>query len=396
MATLNDEQLNVLDSVESGFNIFLTGMPGSGKSFCVKSILENLVLKKKVFGITAMTGSAAVLIGGTTVHSFLGIGLAREDPHFIIDRMLKDKYRRIQTLEVLLVDECSMLSDILFDKIDSILKIIKNNNQPFGGVQMILVGDGFQLAPIEGTYCFLSKKFTLFKVIELNINMRQRDDSLFMELLDRIRWGKCQSGDLLILKNLSDTQFPSDIVPTRLFSKNLEVDNINNYELGKLDTPVQVYSIKYTSKASKQYIDSNKIPLNISVCIGAQVIITRNISIEAGLVNGTRGVVTGLLPTSVIIKTLNGDKVVIEYFNVKDQSINFGYLPLKLAWAVTIHSSQGMTLDALEIDLGSVFAPGQSYTGLSRAKSLTSVRVTGVKKESFRTSQLVIDFYKNI
>jgi ATP-dependent DNA helicase PIF1 len=393
---LNDEQLGVLDSVESGYNIFLTGMPGSGKSFCVKSILSSLIKRKVNFGITAMTGSAAVLINGTTVHSFLGIGLAKGDPHEIINKMLKDKYKRIQSLEVLLVDECSMLSDLLFDKIDEILKIIKGNNKPFGGVQMILVGDGFQLAPIDGNYCFLSKKFVSFKVIQLNINMRQKDDTQFKEILDRIRWGKCNNEDLKVLKSLKNTEFHDYIIPTRLFSRNTEVDTINAGELAKLNENIQVYPIRYSLKVSKNYIDSNKIPLNVSLCIGAQVIITRNISLCEGLVNGTRGIVTGLLPASVIIKTLDGNTTVIDYFVVKDQTLNFSYIPLKLAWAVTIHSSQGMTLDALEIDLGDVFASGQAYTGISRAKSLKTLRVTNVKKESFKTSPLVTSFYQNL
>lgn len=391
---LNDEQLKVIEYVNAGDNIFLSGSPGSGKSFCIESIIETLKLKN--VGITAMTGSAAILINGTTLHSFLGIGLAKDDPYKIILKMVPEKYKTIKNLDCLLIDECSMLSDILFEKINQIVKIIKNNELYFGGIQLILVGDGFQLGPIEGTYFFLSKIFIDFKTIILKQNMRQRNDKNFKNLLDRVKLGNCCKEDFYILKSLSDTIFPCNIVPTKLFSKNIDVDLVNSIELVKLNTPKKDYNLCYKNHESKKYVETNKIPLKIILGIGAQVVITRNISFENCLVNGTRGIVVELHPQSVSIKTTDEKTVTIGYYNFNHKNIIFSYLPLKLAWATTIHSSQGMTLDALEIDLGDTFACGQSYTGLSRAKDFKSIRVSNISKNSFKTNISVIDFYNKI
>lgn len=417
---LNSEQEAVFKAVVEGHNVFLTGGGGVGKSYTIETIVEWAHAADKLVGLCAMTGSAASLIGGTTLHSFMGIGLARDSAETLARRISRGDIlvAKLQAMNILIIDESSMLNDELFTKVSTILKIIrKNMAEPFGGLQIILVGDPFQLAPIEGSYCFLSDEWDQvnFKAFLLKINMRQKDDVPFQELLERLRWGNCSADDYATLLTLRKTSFPDGIIPTRLFSKNVDVDRINADELQKLLTTQSEeigetvlptsYPTKYSSNAqkkrvSKKWAESIKIPDSIGVCIGAQVMLIYNINIEAGLVNGSRGVVTGMRKTGVLVKFVSGLETLVEYHHIKipeNRDIDFSYIPLKLAWCVTIHKSQGMTLDAVEIDLGnSIFANGQAYTAISRARNMRSVKLVDVKKTSFKAHPAVIDFYRNL
>ena len=408
---INEDQKIVFEKATKGHNIFLTGGAGVGKSFVISNIIEYFVNNNILVGTCAMTGTAAILINGTTLHSFMGIGLATGTVETLIGKITKNKktLNKLKNLEVLIIDEVSMLNDELFDKISEILKIIRYSQKPFGGLQIILVGDPFQLSPISGEYCFLSKHWDEFKfeVVLLTKNMRVTDDIDFKEMLDRLRWGKCCIEDLIVLKTLKNTKFPDYIVPTRLFSRNADVDLINNTELKKLtDSGAKLveYSVNYPNAKkkvqSKEYVRNIKLITQVELCVGAQIIITRNIDILSGLVNGTRGIITDTNSFGITIKLVNGTSVVIDFFVVIPEDtfgVEFSYLPIKLAWAISIHASQGMTLDALEVDLGSkIFACGQAYTGLSRVRSLDSVRVLEVSNKSFKTSPKVISFYSKL
>lgn len=238
--------------------------------------------------------------------------------------------------------------------------------------------------------------------------MRVQNDQLFKEILDRLRWGICKDDDLDILDELRITTFPDDIIPTRLFSKNKDVDELNNLELGKLiseSNPGIVYKVKYPNnplklKTSTNYVVSNKINESLKLCVGAQVIVTRNIDQDLGIVNGTRGTIIKFDLDYILIKLLDQREYSLTFFHVKsddlnDPNVDFKYIPLKLAWGISIHSSQGMTIDALEIDLGSsIFTEGQAYTGLSRARSLSSIKIKKLLKRSFKTNKDVIAFYE--
>lgn len=394
---MNPEQQLALDDVIKGFNVFITGGAGVGKSFLVNKIFE--VIKKNL-GICAMTGCAALLINGATVHSYLGIGLAKESAEELAIKVrrfvsIRD---RILKLEMLLIDEVSMLNDELFEKISTFLQLVRKNTKPFGGVQMIFVGDPFQLCPVEGNYCFTSKVwFTCnIKIHTLHSNMRQAGDQVFKDLLDRVRWGKCSDEDLTTLKQCQYTVFPEGIVPTKLYSKNVNVDLINQVEFNKLSTEITSYASDHVNEASKKWASANKIPEKINLRLGAQVMCTRNLP-AMGLVNGSRGVITQVDNMGVTIKLLDGTHVRLSAIAISpfdNPYIKVNFMPLKLAWAITIHSSQGMTIDALEVDLGKdVFAYGQAYTGLSRAKSLDTVRITSVLTTSFKTSPVVKKFF---
>jgi ATP-dependent DNA helicase PIF1 len=395
---MNPEQQLALDDVLKGENIFITGGAGVGKSYLVNKIVQHLGNSNP--GVCAMTGCAALLINGVTVHSYLGIGLAKESAQVLANRVRKftNVCQKLVTVKTLLIDEASMLNDELFEKISEFLQLVRKNLKPFGGVQMILIGDPFQLGPVDGDYFFTSKLWSrnIFKVHTLTANMRQCGDNGFKELLDRVRWGDCSNADLDVLKKCQNTVFPPDIVPTKLYSKNINVDAINQREYDKLETRSQEYLCVYMNEGSKKWASANKIPEKVYFRVGAQVMCTRNIP-TLGLVNGSRGVVTDTTPSEVHIQLLDGTRVSLGFVTVSpfdNPYIEVKYVPLKLAWAITIHSSQGMTIDALEVDLGKdVFACGQAYTGLSRAKSLEMVRVTSVLSKSFITSPTVKKFF---
>ena len=230
---LNTKQQLILDYIANGNNTFITGFAGSGKSYLISFICT--VLKNKIFGLSAMTGCAAILIGGNTLHSLLSIGLAKDDPEGLFKRIKKyNKLTYLRSLDVLIIDEVSMLSDILFDKLDSLFKLIKNNKLLFGGIQLIFIGDMFQLQPIEGDYCFKSPNWK-FDTVILTENMRVQNDIEFEELLKNIRYGTINDTDYKMLNAMKKTTFENNIIPTKLYSTNKEVDAINEYCLNNLN-----------------------------------------------------------------------------------------------------------------------------------------------------------------
>lgn len=399
---LTDEQSAVLTSVLEGQNIFLTGDAGTGKSFLIGAIVKC----KKFTAVTAMTGSAALLINGSTLHSFLGIGLAKEPAEKLAKSVRKftPVVTRILETKTLIVDEVSMMSDELFEKVDAFLKILKRSSRPFGGIQMVLVGDPFQLCPVEGSYFFTSKLWeeSGFTRKNLTVNMRQKGDPLFKEILDTVRFGGCPEKYVEILARLKDTKFPEGIKPTRLYSKNVSVDGINQSELAELvgsGAEFKEYPVNYTSDRGRRWVQANKIPEKVSLCVGAQVMCTRN-QPTLGLANGSRGVITKADEFGVWFKKLDGFTVFVPYFvapiDARGGDETVSYMPVKLAWAITIHSAQGMTIDALEVDLGQdIFTWGQAYTGLSRATSLESVRVANILSSSFVTHPIVLDKFSS-
>jgi ATP-dependent DNA helicase PIF1 len=404
MAELNEKQKNILGSIENGKNAFITGFAGSGKSFLIEYICK---INKKI-ALTAMTGCAALLINGKTLHSTLGIGLGKGEARDLVKKIRRREglLPYLLTLEVLVIDEVSMLSDILFDKIAEIFKILHSSDKPFGKLQVILVGDLSQLKPVEDDYCFFAKYWDqcLFDVSVLTQNMRVNSDTRFDNLLQKLRLGKLT--DLELIEKMKNNTFSGDILPTKLFSKNKDVDTVNNYELEQLlknGNESISYKIQYSNnpiklKESTKYTSDNKISEFLTICVGAQVMVTRNIDFESLVVNGTRGVVVSLDALSVTIKLISGELYKIWYYHVKPEDnkyLDFKYLPLSLSWAMSIHKSQGATIDLLEIDLGeSIFAAGQMYVAISRARDSDTVRITKFNKKSIKVSKAVLEFYK--
>ena len=413
MDLLNEKQRFAIEQTINGENILITGPAGTGKSYTIKFIIELLHTNKKNIGLTATTGTAAFIIGGQTIHSFMGLGITDSSLANIFINIKKHSsiYKRVVELDVLIIDEVSMLDTLLFEKISDILCYIKSHsqndiellNKPFGGIQIILIGDFCQLAPVNGIYCFLSKLWETanIKVILLEELVRQNDDVLFQKMLQIIRKGKCTDNILRVLNALKDTQFEEDIIPTKLYPKNINVDKINDMEVNKLKESGNKTRI-YKAEGSKDNI-KNIIKYDVELVENSQIIVTRNIDIYEGIVNGTRGVIKHLHDNSVVIKDTEGRLYNISYFKdiidetKKTDKYNISHMPLKVSYALSIHKSQGMTIDALEIDLGeNIFTCGQAYTALSRAKSLKSIKIIDVSKQSFKINPYVKTFYYNV
>ena len=405
---MNEDQQRVLDTVKSGASVFISGSAGVGKSFTIENIVQWCKRTDKTVGVTALTGMAAITISGRTLHSFLGIGLAKKSAYELylyVRKKYPQTVLKLNALKILIIDEVSMLSRELFDKVAEYLQHIRKNYKPFGGIQVVLCGDMCQLPPIDGEYCFHSEVWKKLnpRICILSRIMRQKDDAVFRQILEDARFGKCSDESLAILKAQRSQTF-GEIRPTILYSKNINVDAINMEEHSKLKTEERIYNTVYSkNKHSKVWADSLKIPEAVAVKLGAQMMLTANLSVDDGYANGTRCMVTGFEEDGPIVVFKDGTQLVVTPFAYTDEAnsnpedgdvISATSIPLKLAYAITIHKSQSMTLDAAVIDIGpSIFADGQAYTALSRVRDLSSVRIVNVSKSAFRVHPDVVEFY---
>ncbi len=396
---MNEKQLEAFNVVKNGENLFLSGSAGTGKSFTIKKIVEYLEHNNKNYGLTALSGCAACLINGQTLHSFLSLGIDKslKDIYNDLSKKYIPKLKSLKSLNTLIIDEISMMSNELLELINELLKMIKSNLLPFGGIQVILVGDFHQLPPIKGNYCFTSVVWDALNLhtIILTDLIRQKDDLVLQEILEELRIGKISDEKFEILKSLNKTKFLGDIKPTRLFPVNANVDKINNNEFEKL---VKINDGSTTTyKALANYKVDNIDTFNVCLTLNAQIMVIRNLSVENHLVNGTRGIVIGLLDKCVIIKDINNNIHHINYYTDlnKNKKNYISFMPLKLAYAISIHKSQGSSIDCLELDLGNdIFVSGQTYTALSRATNIKNIRIINIEKNSFFINKKIIDFYK--
>lgn len=422
---LNELQNMAMKYIEKGRNVFLTGPAGTGKTYTLKKVIEWATCKRLRFGITATTGCAAILIGGQTLHSFLGIGLAKKPVETLYRYMDSQTVKKLKDLQFLIIDEISMLNNDIFTKVSHLFCMVKRRREPFGGMQVLVCGDFCQLPPVEPDYAFMCDEWnrTDFQTVYLSESFRQIGDSRLFELLQRARWGKLSKEDIDILYKVRDNPpEDGDIRPTKLYSLNSDVDRINMAEYKKLvdeGSESMDYISKYSCKDAKDWADSCNVPGSVKVCEGCQVVLTRNLNTEDGLVNGSRGIVLRVERDGALVKFKNGVVVKVGYARDKVEDHNkeeekkegeeekegekkkvaklvtVDYLPLRLAYALTIHKSQGMTLDSVEIDLGpSIFSAGQAYTALSRAKSIKSVYLTRFIPSAFKADPEVVRFYE--
>ena len=386
---LNEEQQLAYDKVtNTDESIFLTGAPGTGKSHTLKKIIGYFKNSSKNVGITSTTGCSAILIGARTLHSYLKLSIKEKTPKQLVEGLnkfpeVKDK---LINLDVLIIDEISMLSNELFEIISKYLSLVRKDDKPFGGIQVILVGDFCQLPPIQNTFCFLSDEWSRLNpfMINLKILVRQDGDTKFQELLERARIGSITDNDIKLLQECKKKE---NIDYVCLCSTNKEADSINKSELEKL-----------IQKGNESFIYKTRNREKLLLCINCKVMVNWNIDVEKGIVNGTTGIIKSLNIDSVLIQISNTDKLFkIKYVNIKDENTGITLekiMPLQLAWGITIHKSQGATIDYLLTDLGSsIFADGQAYVALSRVKNLNNLALIDVKKKSFKTNYNVKRFY---
>ena len=410
---MNSEQQVIFNEVKQGSNVLILGSAGTGKSYTLNAIVEWAKKEEKKIGITSSTGVSAINIKGRTIHSFLGIGLAKTTPYNMYTKSKKNSklLKTIRELQILIIDELSMISAELFDKISEYMGLMRKINKPFGGVQLVLCGDMYQLPPVGGEYCFKSNAWNLIglRVHILKKIIRQEKDEIFKSILENAKLGIVSEEHLKILKGKRNSEF-GEVKPTILYSKNINVDVINQVEYEKViktGEKERVFQTQYIpdNDEMRAWAKLNNIPSELRLCIGAQVMITANLSVEDGFANGTRCMVSGFtLQGEPIVVLKTGEQIIIDPFpftdgggDEEDAERVVRAIPLKLAYALTIHKSQSCTLDAVVLDLGyDIFEYGQAYTALSRVRDLDSVRISNIRKESFKTHPDVVEFYREL
>lgn len=388
------DQQKALSVILSDNNVFLTGPPGSGKSFLLGLAIEHFSKMNKKVAITASTGIAASQINGLTIHSWSNISEFTKDKSFYDFESDKDLVKRYREVDVLIIDEISMVDAELFEKINNMAKFLRKSSLSFGGIKLVLVGDFFQLPPTSNTnskikYLFESPIWDELnlKICYLNTQFRQVEDNSLTKILYEIRNSRLEDNSLKILKSRLINSKDSSTI--KLYSHNFDVDNENFIQNNSLKTRSKKYKpFKWgIDKYVKNIIENNGFNNNFEFKIGSKVMFIINRP-QLGYVNGTRGQIIAFKRHLPLIKTSNNKIILVDYQefsmhinNVKVAQVNF--LPLKLAWAITIHKSQGMSLDSAEIDLSRSFSPGMGYVALSRVKSTEGIYLRGFNKMAF-------------
>ena len=444
--TLSPEQRIAINIFNKGENIFLTGQGGTGKSFLIKQFINNAKLGKTI-NVTAMTGTAAILLncGATTIHRWSGIRIARGTIEEVISNTYKNygAKKNWKKTDILIIDEVSMMSQKIFEILEELGRIIRKNPLPFGGIQIILCGDFFQLPPVPNhdepmteRFCFQSPIWNqVFKKenhIELTTVFRQTDP-IYKSILAKIRIGNIDEEALNILKERLHITPPPELKITKLFPilQLVKIENQKQFDL--IDGDIYEYEYNINTRSRLYHDNGTEIPRDVvSECnrslelypdiakreiasllesskscdklhlkIGAFVMTTVNLNLENGICNGSQGII-------VAMNTINGIPTPsVQFYNgvIMDippytwQSDNFPVItiqqiPLVLAWAMSIHKSQGATLKYAQMDIGnSIFAEGQVYVALSRLQSIDGLFLNAINPDKIKVNPDVVDFY---
>ena len=457
---LSLEQKYAYYKYRSGSNLFITGPGGTGKSYLIRTIKRDLMERSINHGVCALTGCAAVLLNcmARTIHSWSGVGLCQGEVHEIVERAARNR-KTIQNWKmarVLIIDEVSMMSQKMMEVLDNIGRVIRKCPQPFGGIQVIFIGDFYQLPPVGKRdepetvrFCFESPiwktTFSPKSHILLKTIFRHKNPE-FVQILDEVRKGVITPESVKLLESrVSAVYDPAEhngILPTKLFPRNADAERINNSMYAKLTDEEHVYdSTRHTRLSTyaetgqpiptelvarceflkpeevDQQLDlfeeNNKLMKKLCLKKGAIVMCLANLDTDSGICNGSLGIVTDFVAhqfnndgkslnanIAPRVKFLNGVEMLIFpklYQHGDYPRLGIQQVPLRLAWAFTIHKSQGVTLDLAQIDLGSnIFEYGQSYVGLSRMRSLEGLYLTGFNPNKIKTNPIVAEFYERI
>ncbi len=395
----NPEQARALELLEGGDNVFLTGVAGTGKSFALNAWLEER--GRDGVAVTASTGIAATHIGGCTVHSWSGCGIANKKAGTIAGKWWwKDWVKpRIKAADVLVIDEVSMLDGITFELISDLCARARGcRGLPFGGLQIVLVGDMGQLSPVEEDargFAFETDTWwdADFKTVELRRVMRQSDKT-FVRVLQEIRNGTMGRESMRILRDRIRAFDPEERDAVRLMSHNAKVDRLNEEKLKRLPGKAKTFVADDVGE-EKAVIQLDKTclsPKRLTLKADARVMLTKN---GVGYVNGSMGYVEGwgapYGEERIVVRLDDGGTIDVYREEWRRTKVEVGddgipvekvearrrQFPLRLAWAITIHKSQGMTLDTVSVDLSRVFAAGHAYVALSRARALEGLNIEG-------------------
>lgn len=397
------DQAKALAYLQSGRNVFLTGPAGAGKTYLLNDFIRWAKTEGKKIAVTASTGIAATHLGGVTIHSWSGLGIADRISEYSLDALLQKEYlhKRFTSTDILILDEISMFDADRLDSVDLILKAMRNSREPFGGIQVVLAGDFFQLPPItrNGTpvkFAFQSKAWEEANLVTcyLQIVYRQSDDPL-LSILQEIRSGQLTEGTVEQLQERLNLELPDTVTATRLYTHNIDVDAVNQAELDKIPGELKTFPMTSTGKKDlvAQIKKSCLAPELLKLKVGAAVMCLKN-NPKIGYVNGTLGTVTGFEYGTVTIQTAEGRSLSIspESWGMDQEGkalAQISQIPLRLAWAITVHKSQGMTLDEIDVDLSKSFAPGMGYVALSRVRSLAGLYLRGMNQRALLVDPVV-------
>ncbi|MCX6723105.1 MAG: PIF1 family DEAD/DEAH box helicase [Candidatus Staskawiczbacteria bacterium] len=420
------KQKEALDILKSGYNTFLTGPPGSGKTFLLNKYIEYLRKNNVAVSITASTGIAATHMGGVTLHSWSGLGIREELDDQEVKKVCEKGYmrKRIKNTNVLIIDEISMIKASQFEAVNKICQYIKRSARPFGGMQIICSGDFFQLPPVERriqpteeiqgrlalstlpstgtrfvTESEVWKKMEI-KVCYLDEQHRTKDKKLH-KILNHIRENEAEKSKNLLFDELDKAKDVKRVL-TKLYTHNIDVDSINYSELAKIKGKEYYYQM--TLRGNPVVADILKksclAPERLVLKEGAEVMFIKN-NFEAGYVNGTQGKIIGFGASDLpIVKTEDGKKIAVTYadWSIEEENkivAGISQMPLRLAWAITVHKSQGMNLNSAEMDLSKCFLEGMGYVALSRLRSLKGLRLMGINNLAFCVNKRALEIDKH-
>ena len=403
-------QSTALNILKAGNNVFLTGSAGAGKTYTLNQYIQYLKARKIPVAVTASTGIAATHMNGMTIHTWAGIGIKEHLTASDLKSLKERKYLRdhIEKTKVLIIDEVSMLHARQLNLVNEVLKYFKETDAAFGGIQVIVAGDFFQLPPVgkpeetnRDKFAFMSEAWldAKFTICYLTEQHRQQDNQL-NTILNEIRAGQVSPQSVQVLQQTRNQALEQDI--TRLFTHNMDVDDINQKHLDSISHKSKLFvaDVSGNDKLIQTLKSSVRAPEELVLKKDAKVMFVKN-NFDAGYINGTLGVVSdfvedddyGWLPQ---VTLRDGSSMIVEpeAWAVENESgkaiASYKQLPLRLAWAITVHKSQGMTLEAAEIDLSQTFEKGQGYVALSRLKALEGLRLLGLNQKALELDRLAM------
>ncbi len=419
MTDMSIEQKDCFDEAMSGRSLFISGPGGVGKSFVLGAIIEEFKTRGHKFRVSASTGVAALNVGGSTIHSLLGTRLSgniKDCKQHLGTRTMQKAQYRLNFVKTIIIDEISMLSGDYISMIDFWLQQVRSNPEPFGGCQMIFCGDFLQLPPVEKKGDTPEFRFAMdspswaaadLKTVDLTRSFRQEDQT-FVNALNRVRFGEYTKDIRKVFRPCIGRELEE---PTHLVATNKEADQINFEKLR--DHPGEEISSKptfnmmtrYTEGVKEKMVRDSLTDSPLCLKVGVPVLLLKNHR-EGLYVNGSRGLVQHLRQhahgeiSSIVVKLDTGETVEVqqeEWERVDgDQRViaTMAHFPIRLGWALTIHKSQGLTLDNVEIDLSSGFACGQAYVALSRLRSLEGLSLTiPIDPSIVRAEPRIVEFY---
>lgn len=403
-------QAQALDILKTGANVFLTGEPGAGKTHTINEYVTYLRDRKVEVAITASTGIAATHIGGMTIHSWSGVGIKNSLSKYEIDAIATRDYiyKRVKKARVLIIDEVSMLGANMLTMVESICRTIKQEEAPFGGMQVILVGDFFQLPPVVrqdeikpgvGLFAYESPAWQAANLLTCYLTEQHRQDDMnFLDVLSAIRRDavSAEHTQHLEARKITSAEFPKGV--PKLFSHNADVDRVNSEILAKLPVEEKKFAMNSSGPATMVAALQKGClsPDTLCLKVGAAVMFTKN-NPQKKFVNGTLGTVESFKPYTnyPVVKTRAGKLIEVEPmdWSVEENGrikASVSQVPLRLAWAITVHKSQGISLDEAVMDLSQVFEFGQGYVALSRVRRLSGLHLLGWNEKAWQVHPQIL------